>query len=312
MGRAMQKQPDPVGRGETSEHTRTAIADPLEGLSHAYMRWHRFRSNPSALIGGAIVTSVIILAIFAPWIAPFPEHAGDFIDFRNRHAAPSWAHWMGTDNVGRDVMSRVIFAFRISLTLVVVILGIAVPFGVTLGLIAGYFGGIVEIVIMRITDIALALPPLILALAVSAVLAPTLTNAMIALTLLWWNWHTRLIYSITRQLREEPFVEAARLMGASRRHILFRELLPNCVSAITVKTTLDAGFVILIGASLSFLGIGAEPPTPDLGTMVSSGGGYLPESWWESIMPGVAILYAILGFNLLGDGLRDLFDVEIS
>jgi hypothetical protein len=181
---------------------------------------------------------------------------------------------------------------------------------VLMGLLAGYFGGWTETIIMRLTDIALAMPPLIMALAVAAVLEPSLMNAMLAIASLWWTWHTRMIYSITRQLRTKEFIEAAETLGASKFHILFREILPNCVSAIAVKTSLDCGFVILVGAALSFLGLGIQPPTPDLGTMVAQGASFLPDYWWESVLPGCAILFLALGFNLLGDGLRDLFDVE--
>ena len=232
------------------------------------------------------------------------------VNFRARHLPPSAEYWFGTDNVGRDIFTRVIFGLRISLLLALVVLGIAIPVGTTLGLLAGYFGGWVEIVIMRLTDIALAIPPLVMALAVAAVLSPDLINSMLAIAALWWTWHTRLIYSITRQLRTQEFVEAAETLGASKFHILFREILPNCVSALAVKTSLDCGFVILVGASLSFLGLGIQPPTPDLGTMVASGSAFLPDYWWESVLPGAAILVVALGFNLLGDGLRDLFDVQ--
>ncbi|MGI9503243.1 MAG: ABC transporter permease, partial [Geminicoccaceae bacterium] len=214
------------------------IADPdipVRNLSARQMAFFRFRYNPFALIGAFIVLSVVILATFAPWIAPSPESAGAFVDFRNRHAPPSFDHPMGTDNVGRDVFSRVIYGYRVSLGLVVGVLGIAVPFGVVLGLVAGYFGGWIETLIMRFTDIMLALPPLAMALAITAVLSPNLINAMIAITLLWWTWHTRLIYRIVRAQMNEDYVEAARVAGASHTHILFRELLPNCVSAVAVK-----------------------------------------------------------------------------
>jgi len=293
----------------------TFLASPVEHedapLSNRAMAWYRFSRNPAAVVGAAIVISVILAAVFAPWLAPYPEAAGSQVDFRNRHGAPSLTHWFGTDNVGRDIFSRVLYGYRISLGMVIGVLGLAVPFGILLGLLAGYFGGRVEWLIMRFTDVMLALPPLAMALAITAVLSPNLINAMIAITLLWWTWHTRLIYRIVKGQMGEDYVEAARLAGASHAHILFRELLPNCVSAISVKVTLDAGFVILFGAALSFLGLGVQPPTPDLGTMVSTGSEYLPEHWWESMLPGLAILWAILGFNLLGDGLRDMLDVEL-
>ncbi|MGO9772035.1 MAG: ABC transporter permease [Roseiarcus sp.] len=279
-------------------------------VSIAYQNWHRFSRNPTAVIGSIIVIVVILAALLAPVIAPHPDHAGAIVNFRARHLPPSAQYLFGTDDVGRDIFSRVLFGYRVSLLLAAVVLGFAVPLGAALGLIAGYFGGWAEIVIMRLTDVALAIPPLVMALAVTAVLTPNLIHAMFAIAALWWTWHTRLIFSIARTLRQQEFVEAAQTLGASRFHILFRELLPNCASAILVKTSLDFGFVILIGAALSFLGLGVQPPTPDLGTMVASGSDYLPDRWWESLLPGAAILFVALGFNLLGDGLRDLFDVE--
>ena len=279
-------------------------------ISIAYQNWHRFSRNPTAVIGSVIIIVVVLMAVLAPWIAPHPDHVGSIVNFRARHLPPSAQYWFGTDNVGRDIFTRVLFGYRVSLLLAAVVLAFAVPVGTALGLIAGYFGGWAEIVIMRLTDIALAIPPLVMALAVTAVLTPNLTHAMLAIAALWWTWHTRLIFSITRTLRAQEFVEAAEILGAGRFHILFRELLPNCASAILVKTSLDFGFVILIGAALSYLGLGVQPPTPDLGTMVASGADFLPDHWWESMLPGAAILFVALGFNLLGDGLRDLYDVE--
>ncbi len=280
-------------------------------MTSRQMAWFRFTRNPSAVIGAAMVLSVVLAAIFAPILSPSPQSAGSFVDFAHRHHAPDTEFWFGTDNVGRDIFSRVIYGYRVSLSLVVGVLGVAVPFGVVLGLMAGYFGGRTEFLIMRFTDVMLAIPPLAMALAITAVLSPSLINAMIAITMLWWTWHTRLIYRIVKAQMSEDYVEAAKVAGASHAHIMFKELLPNCVSAISVKISLDAGFVILFGATLSFLGLGVHPPTPDLGTMVSTGSEYLPEFWWEAMMPGLAILYAILGFNLLGDGLRDMMDVEV-
>ena len=286
------------------------MSDAASPISNAWQTWYRFSRNPGAVIGLAIVVICVLAALFAQHITPFPDHVGAVVDFRNRHQPPSWEHWFGTDNVGRDQFTRVVFGLQVSLTLAFVVLAIAVPFGTLMGLLAGYFGGWTETIIMRLTDIALAMPPLIMALAVAAVLEPSLMNAMLAIASLWWTWHTRLIYSMVRQIRSHEYIEAAETLGASKAHILFREILPNCVSAIAVKTSLDAGFVILIGASLSFLGLGIQPPTPDLGTMVADGASFLPDYWWESMLPGAAILFVALGFNLLGDGLRDLFDVE--
>ncbi len=288
----------------------TDVAEAPRRLSNAYQNWYRFSRNPTAVIGAVIVIICVLAAIFAPLITPYPEHVGAAVNFRARHLPPSAEYWFGTDNVGRDIFTRVVFGMRISLLLALVVLGTAVPVGTVLGLLAGYYGGWVEIVIMRFTDIALAIPGLVMVMAVAAVLSPDLLTSMIAIAALWWTWHTRLIYSITRQIRIQDYIEAAETLGASKFHILFREILPNCVSALAVKTSLDCGFVILIGASLSFLGLGIQPPTPDLGTMVASGAAFLPSYWWESILPGCAILFVSLGFNLLGDGLRDMFDVE--
>lgn len=279
-------------------------------LSAGYMTWYRFSRNPAAVIGGLIVLSVILLAITAPLITPFPEHVGAVVDFRNRHTPPNDVNWFGTDKAGRDIFSRTIFGFRVSLLLVVGVLGISVPVGAVLGMVSGYFGGWTEKLITGLTNVMLAIPPLVMALAIGNILQPNLINAMIAITLLWWTWHARLVYRVTKSIASEDFIEAARLAGAGPFHILFREILPNCISVISVKTTLDAAFVILFGATLSFLGFGVKPPTPDLGSMVADGRQFLPEKWWEVLAPGFAIFYATLGFNLLGDGLRDMFDVE--
>lgn len=287
------------------------MEEQVEVLSARRMAWLRFRANPVAVVGALMVASVILAAIFAPLITTFPDHVGAVIDFRNKNAAPDAVNWFGTDKVGRDVFSRVIFGFRVSLLLVLGVLAIAVPIGAGLGLLAGYFTGWIETLITGFTNVMLAIPPLVMALAVGNVLTPSLTNAMIAIALLWWTWHARLVYRVSKSVATEDYVEAARLAGASHLHILFREILPNCIAVISVKTTLDAAFIILFGATLSFLGLGVQPPTPDLGTMVADGRQLLPELWWGVVAPGFAIFYATLGFNLLGDGLRDMFDVEV-
>ncbi len=283
----------------------------LPTLTSSYMAWHRFSRNPSAVIGAVIVISIILAAIFAPLLAPYPDHVGAVVDFKNKHGAPSMEHWFGTDKVGRDIFSRVLFGYRVSLILVIVVLGASVPLGVVLGLSAGYFGGWTERLIMGFTNVMLAIPPVVMALAIGNVLEPNLFNAMLAITLLWWTWHTRLVYRVSKSVATEDFIEAAQMSGASHLHVMFREILPNCMAVITVKTTLDAAYVILFGATLSFLGMGIKPPTPDLGSMIADGRSFLPEYWWEVLGPGMAIFYATLGFNLLGDGLRDILDVEV-
>lgn len=233
------------------------------------------------------------------------------VNFRHANEPPNWSHLFGTDDVGRDVLSRTIFGFRYSLMMGAVVLSIATPVGVVLGLLAGYMKGRwLDSVIMRITDIFLALPPLIMALLINAVLGPSLINAMIAMTIMWWPWYCRLVYGQVAVLRNETYVLAAEMGGARRPHLLLKEILPNCISSVLTKMTLDMAIAILLGASLSFVGLGAQPPTPDLGTMVASGSNFLPDFWWIAIFPVMAIIFTVLGFNLLGDGLRDFFAVE--
>jgi peptide/nickel transport system permease protein len=273
--------------------------------------WYKFSRNPLSTVGGATVLAVVLLAIFAPYVTPYPEHAKPFTDFANASQPPSWVHLFGTDEIGRDILSRVVFGFRFSLTMGLVVLSLVVPTGVLLGLVAGYYQGTwIDTVIMRITDIFLAVPPLILALAIASVLRPNLFNAMVAVSLMWWPWYTRLVYGLASALRNEFFVSSAEVTGASIAHILFREILPNMISPIFTKISLDMGWVIIIGSMLSFVGLGVQPPKPGLGTMVASGAKYLPDQWWIAIFPALGIVVVVLGFNLLGDGLRDLFAAE--
>ena len=273
---------------------------------------HRFKKNPLSLVGLSIILIMVLVAILAPFIAPYPRDSAGAVHFKQMFQPPSWKHPFGTDEVGRDVLSRVIFGSRISLMLGVVVLFVAVGVGVPLGLFAGYFGGKVESVIMRITDIFLAIPPLVLALAVTAVLERNLYNSMFAIAFTWWPWYTRLAYGETLSKKEEDFVEVSESLGASRLYIVFREILPNMTSSLLVKITLDMGYAILVGAALGFLGLGAQPPTPEWGTLVSLGRIHLPEMWWLTTFAGLAIFTTVLGFNLLGDGLRDFFDVEVE
>ena len=273
--------------------------------------WYKFSRNPLSIVGLCTVLIVVFLAVFAPWVTPYPEHAGKFVDFANASRPPGREYLLGTDVIGRDILSRIIFGFRFSLMMGVIVLSLAVPPGVTLGLIAGYNqGNWLDTVIMRITDIFLAVPPLILALAIASVLTPNLTNAMIAVSLMWWPWYTRLVYGLASALRNEFFVSSAEALGASKFHIIFREILPNCISPIFTKMSIDVAWVIILGSTLSFAGLGVQPPRPGLGTMIADGRKYLPEQWWIAVFPALAIVVIVLGFNMLGDGLRDMFAAE--
>jgi peptide/nickel transport system permease protein len=274
--------------------------------------WYKFSRNSLSIVGGITVLIIVLLAIFAPFVTPYPEHAlKPFADFPNASQPPSLQHLFGTDEIGRDIFSRTIFGYRFSLTIGILVLVLVVPPGVLLGLLAGYYQGTwIDTIIMRITDIFLAVPPLILALAIASVLEPNLFHSMLAVSLMWWPWYTRLVYGLASALRNEFFVSSAELTGASTAHILFREILPNCLSPIFTKMSLDMGWVIIIGSSLSFVGLGVQPPKPGLGTMVASGAKYLPDQWWISLFPALAIVVVVLAFNLLGDGLRDLLAAE--
>jgi peptide/nickel transport system permease protein len=274
-------------------------------------RWFRFSRSPLSVVGLIIAVASIAIALFAPFIAPDPKSAGLYVNLDTRFQPPSWSHLFGTDEEGRDILSRTLFGFQYSLTMAAVVLVLVAPLGVVLGLVAGYYRGKwLDTVIMRIADIFIAVPPLVLALAVASVLSPSLFDSMMAVSLMWWPWYTRLTFNTSSQLRNEYFVQAAEVMGASPGHIMFSEILPNCLGPILTKLTLDVGWVILLGSALSFVGLGAQAPTPDLGTMVSKGAAFMPAYWWLSIFPAMAIVFIILGFNLLGDGVRDMFTEE--
>lgn len=276
---------------------------------------YRFRQNVMSVIGISIIIFFVLLAIFAPWIAPFPNDAGyedPETHFDRKFEAPSLAHPMGTDNAGRDMLSRVIFGSRLSLQLGIFVLIVAMGIGVPVGLTAGYYGGKIGTLLMRTADVFLAVPALVLALAVIVALEPGLRNAMIAISVVWWPWYARLVYGEVLSVKEETYVEASRGIGAGTPRIIFREILPNILSPLTVKFSLDMGYAILVGAGLGFLGLGAQPPAPEWGTMTAEGRDYLPSRWWLTTFPGLAIFLIVLGFNFLGDGLRDMFDVEVD
>ena len=276
--------------------------------------WYKFRRNKLSVVGLGVIVAVVVIAIFAPFLVPYPSQAvGFYVNFPAQLLPPSHAHLFGTDQFGRDVLTRVMFGFRYSLMLVVVVLGITVVPGVFLGLVAGYYVNTkLSNAIMRLADIFVAVPALLLALSIASLLTPSAINAMMAVSLAWWPWYTRLVYSSASSIRNEDFVKAAELVGAGPFHIMFKEILPNVLGSILTKVSLDGGWVILIGAALSYVGLGAQAPTPDLGTMISSGSAYLDTAWWISIFPALAIVAVILGFNLLGDGVNDMFSSGIT
>jgi peptide/nickel transport system permease protein len=271
-----------------------------------------FGRSPSSLLGLAIVLAFFALAAFGPLIVPFPQDATGAMNLGNRLKPPSAAHWFGTDEMGNDLYSRVVLATRTSLWVGLTIVGIATAVGVPLGIAAGYFGGTIRSVIMRVTDVFLSVPGIVLALAIVAALGPGILNGIVALSIVWWPGYVRLVEAKALALRNEPFVEAARAVGASHARVLAVHILPNCTSPIIVKASMDMGLAILAAASLGFIGLGAKPPAPEWGAMISVARTYMPNWWWYAVFPGCAIYLTVLGFNLFGDGLRDILDPKSS
>lgn len=275
--------------------------------------WYKFSENKTAVFGLVIVLLVIMCAIFAPIIAPYYEHCGAFVNFADANKAPCDQYLLGTDLMGRDVLSRIIGSFRSTLICSVIVLSISAPIGFIVGSIAGYYKGtLVDTILMRITDMFLALPSLVLAMAIAAVLEPSLKNSMVAVTISWWPWYARLAYGVASSMKQENFIIYAELTGAKLPRIIFKEILPNCISSVLTKMTLDVGYVIITTASLSFAGLGEQAPKPALGNMISNGIKYLPDSWWMTIFPAIAIILIVLGFNLLGDGISNIFNTEAN
>jgi peptide/nickel transport system permease protein len=294
-----------VGAKGLAESTWARRGDDL------YKSWHKFSRNWLSVVGLVIVLIIVLLAIFAPYVTPYPQHAGKFVDFKNASLPPSLSHLMGTDVFGRDVLTRAVFALRNALLMAIGVLAVSVPLGALTGLLGGYYQGTwLATLIMRLTDVFISIPPLILALAVASILKPTLMNSMMAVTVSWWPWYTRLTYGLASSLSNEYYVQAAELTGTGKLHILFREILPNCASSIFTKMALDVGWVILVGASLSFVGLGEQPPKSALGTMVADGVKYMPAQWWIAVFPALTIMVVVLGFNLFGDGIRDMLAPE--
>jgi peptide/nickel transport system permease protein len=283
-------------------------ADHASQLTDLRRGLYRFTRNRLSVIGLAIVLIMLVIAITAPLWVPYPGDVTGTVNMANRLKAPSAEHLFGTDDAGRDVFSRTIMATQISFEVGVIILVVAISIGVVLGAAAGYYSGWVNQVIMRTTDIMLTFPGIFLALAISAALGRGVVNAMLALSVTWWPGYCRLVEAQMLKMRQEDFVMGAQAIGASNVRVIFRHILPNLLTPIIVKASMDFGFAVLSLASLGFIGVGVLPPEPDWGSMIAQGRRFIPASWWYSTFPGLFMFITVLGFNLLGDGLRDLLD----
>lgn len=270
--------------------------------------FHLLFSNPASAVGATGVFALVFIMIFAPFIATHDPYAFELSD---QFLPPSWAHFFGTDHLGRDIFSRVVWGSRISLTVGFITLLESAILGTLIGLVAGYKRGLVDTIMMRITDIFLAFPSTILALAIAAALGRGITSVMIALGVTWWPLYARLVRGQTLSIREEQYIETARLSGASSFRIMFRHILPNCIAPLMVQVSMDVGFTILAAAGMGFLGIGAQAPEPEWGLLCSTGSRYFLQQWWIAAFPGLAIFLSVMTFNLLGDGVRDMLDPRL-
>ncbi len=279
-------------------------------LGQAYLSWLRLKNNRLAVIGLGIVLALVVVAVFAPVLAPDDPIAQNL---RARLLPPlTDGHLLGTDDFGRDILSRLIIGSRITLYIILLVAVTAPVFGLLVGTVAGYFGGWIDEVLMRITDIFLAFPKLILALALVAVMGPGIINAVLAIAVTSWPPYARVARAETLTVRSSDYIAAVRLQGAGAGRIIWGHIMPMCLPSVIIRVTLDMAGVILIAAGLGFLGLGVQPPMPEWGAMISAGRKYLFEQWWVATMPGLAIFTVSLGFNLLGDGLRDVLDPRNS
>jgi peptide/nickel transport system permease protein len=279
-------------------------------LGRAYVAWRRFSANRLPLLGLVIIAVLIVVAVLAPALAPYSPVVGDLRSARL--LPPGSGHWFGTDDLGRDIFSRIIYGSRLTLYVVVLVAITAAPIGLLIGTVAGYAGGWTDAILMRLTDIILAFPKLILALAFVAALGPGIENAVLAIAITSWPPYARIARAETLTVRNSDYIKAVQLMGASPIRIVLRHIMPLCISSLIIRVTLDMAGIILTAAGLGFLGLGAQPPLPEWGAMIASGRRFILDQWWVAGAPGVAILIVSLGFNLLGDGLRDALDPRSS
>jgi peptide/nickel transport system permease protein len=266
--------------------------------------------DPSAAAGLAIIVVLVAIAILAPLISTHPEAVWD-MNPRQRLLPPSQSYLFGTDRMGADIFSRILFGARITLTIAFVAVGAALLIGVPIGLVSGWRQNLLGEALMRVSDIFLAVPQIVLAIAIAQTLGPSIENVILALSVTYWPWFARLVHAEVRALKNETFIEAAIALGVPTGRIIFTHMLPNVMSPIIVRTSIGMGFTILTASALGFLGLGAPPPAPEWGRMISESREFLPESWWYALAPGLAIFLVVMGFNLLGDGLRDVLDPRI-
>ena len=264
--------------------------------------------NKLTFVSLVFIVLLVALAILAPYIVPYPKHISDAANVAFKLTAPCQEYLFGTDELGRDIFSRIIYGTRISLLASVFAVALAMLIGITLGAIAGALGGIVDDIIMRICDIFLSFPSLLLAIVIAAFAGPSLRNALIAIAISWWPWYARIVRGQAISLKERQFVKAARALGNVQSKIIFQHIVPNCMGPVIVQATMDLGGIILTLASLSFLGLGAQAPTPEWGLMINTSKTYFMNAWWYSVFPGLAIFVTVLAFNLIGNGLREIMD----
>ena len=274
-------------------------------LGQAYLRWLSFRENPLALAGLGLVLLLVAIAVLAPWLSP---HSPLEQDLARRLLPPGSGSLLGTDELGRDISSRILYGARTTLVIVALVIVLVAPVGLAVGTVAGYAGGFVDGALMRVTDVFLAFPRLILALAFVSAIGPGLINAIVAIACTAWPPYARIARAETLTIKNSEFIAAARLQGASPLRIIWSHVVPLCTSSLVVRVTLDMAGIILTAAGLGFLGLGAQPPLPEWGAIISSGRKFVLDQWWVATMPGIAIFVVSLGFNLLGDGLRDVLD----
>ncbi len=281
-------------------------------MSELRITFRLIRSDPVSLAGLVIVVSFIVLGIIAPYILTRPDDAwGLAYHVKERYLPPSLQHPFGTDEAGRDMLNRVLLGTRFSFVIALSVVGLALLIGVPVGLIAGYVGGRLGTALMRVTDMFLAFPPLLLAIVLAATLGRGLENTIIALAISWWPWYSRLIFIQASSIKNSQYVDAARVLGLNPLVIMFRHVLPNALTPVTVQAALDMGSAILEAAGLSFLGIGVKPPTPEWGLLVSLGWQSINRAWWISFFPGLSIVIVVLGFNLLADAVREAMDPRL-